>query len=144
MTRGKGEVEVTFSAGEEIVFELQLKNEMNVKEGGGHKSQTGIVVESVGISQGEEERGVAKLSDKYNLTGNEETKVRIKAGVGYKVRVTCSSNQVGQYRVPIIVSFYQETISKKVGEVYRLSFMAIELLLKVSSSAQNLGGLKFE
>ena len=47
-------MEVTTCPGDEIVFELQLKNEMNIKEGEGHEDQIGIVVESVGILREDE------------------------------------------------------------------------------------------
>jgi len=130
VTREQGVVEVTVRPGEVIVFKLQLKNEMSLEESGVQEDQAGIVVETVGTPRGEE---VIKLTDEHNLTGEEDTKIRIRPGKRYKVTVTCSSNQVGQYRVPILVAFYHETNSKRVGEVYRLSHMAMELLLKVQT-----------
>jgi len=129
-TRDQGLVEVYMRPDEVKVFKLQLKNELVAEEGEAVEELSGIVVETVGIPrQGE----VIKLTDEHNLTTDEETKIRIRPGKRYKVTVTCSSSQVGQYRVPVIAAFYHEANSEKEGEVYRLSHIAMELLVKVQT-----------
>ena len=107
-----------------------MKNDISLEESGGREEQTGIVVESMGTPRGEK---VFTLTDEHNLTNEEDTKIRIRPGKRYRVMVSCTSNQVGQYKVPVVVAFYHELKSKRVGEGYRLSYMAMELLLKVQT-----------
>jgi len=130
VSRDEGLVEVRSNPGEVKVFKLQLKNELSLEDSGTNEDLSGIVVETVGISRGEE---VIKLTDEHNLTTEDETKIRIRPGKRYKVTVTCSSRQVGQYRVPVIAAFYHESNSKREGEEYRLSHIAMEFLVKVQT-----------
>ena len=125
-TRERGLVEVYSNPDEVKVFKLQLKNEINPEESGVNEELSRIVVETVGIPRGED---VIKLTDKHNLTTEEdEAYIRMKPGKRYMITVTCSSSQVRQYRVPVIAAFYHESKSKREGEEYRLSHIAMELL----------------
>ena len=129
-TREQGLVEVHSSPDEVKVFKLQLRNEQTQEESGINEDLSRIVVETVGIPRGEE---VIKLTDEHNLTTKDEIKIRIRPGKRYKITVTCSSSQVGQYRVPVIAAFYHESNSTREGEEYRLSHIAMELLVKVQT-----------
>ena len=98
----EGVVEITGRPGQVQQFKIQLKNDIGT-DAGDADSQVGLVVENVAVPREDE---VFRLSDEHNLTSNEDTKIRIRRGKRYKVQVTCSSDQVGHYRVPIIVVFY--------------------------------------
>jgi len=132
----KGLVVITAKPNEPKTFKLKLRNcrEPEGDEDLDPKNKPkGIVLEALALAK--EER-VFTLHDEKGLTG-EGTKLRLKYNLKFKVSVRACSGQIGHYRVPVIIAFYHETHSDKVGQGdnmrYVVSHMAVELLLKVQT-----------
>ena len=125
-----GVVEVLCKPGQEKQFKLVLRNalaSLGPQEDG---EDCGLVVEEVGMLKNEPS---VQLSDEHDLCYNDETKIRLKPGKKYKVHVKYTADDIGQLRVPIMVAFYHESKSPKVGDSHKLSRMALELLIKTQT-----------
>ena len=126
-----GVVEVVCKPEEEKSFKLILRNAL--PEAGHQELQdmSGIIVEDVGPLQ---EKENLTLTDEHSLCQVDDTKIRLKPGKKYKVFVKITGREVGQVKVPIMVTFYHESKSEKLGdEKYRPSNMAMELLIKTQN-----------
>ena len=124
-------VEVVCKPEEEKSFKLILRNAL--PEAGHQELQdmSGIIVEDVGPLQ---EKENLTLTDEHSLCQVDDTKIRLKPGKKYKVFVKITGREVGQVKVPIMVTFYHESKSEKLGdEKYRPSNMAMELLIKTQN-----------
>eukprot|EP00092_Neocalanus_flemingeri_P108624 GFUD01139505.1.p1 GENE.GFUD01139505.1~~GFUD01139505.1.p1 ORF type:complete len:1236 (+),score=447.39 GFUD01139505.1:45-3752(+) len=132
----KGLVVITAKPNEPKTFKLKLRNGREPEgdeDNDPRNKPKGIVLEALGLAK--EER-VFNLHDEKGLTA-EGTKLRLKHNLKFRVTVRACSGQIGHYRVPVIVAFYHEMHSEKVGQGenmrYVVSHMAMELLLKVQT-----------
>jgi len=149
-----GMVEVVTRPGVPVDFKLLLRNvrEAPPEEG---KVTKGVVVVQVAVPScrwGEQEGpdgkarqvqvgagGVIELTDDHGVTGDQDTKIRIKHTKKYRVGVRCLGTEVGEHRVPIVILFYHDVYSKELPraegdeeEVDRvISKMAVEVVVKV-------------
>jgi len=133
----KGLVVIVAKPNEPKTFKIKLRN---VREPEGDEDNDprnkpkGIVLECLGLAK---EEKVFTLHDEKGLTGESGTKLRLKYNLKFRVTVRACSRQIGHYRVPVIVAFYHEMHSQKVGQGdntrFVVSHMAMELLLKVQT-----------
>ena len=76
---------------------------------------------------------MVELSDEHGMTGDravEVTRVRIKFGKRYNVSVRCQSNHVGELKIPVVVNFYYDALSKEDEMGIMESTMVIELVVR--------------
>lgn len=110
-------------------FTLLLQNILVSRD-----TKCGIVVEAIQLLVPDP---VFTLADEQNMTNQSPdeplTKIRLKHGVSYAVKVSCKGQQVGQHKGIIMVSFYHEEQSLRTEDRWRLSHMAVEFLFKVQS-----------
>ena len=88
----------------------------------------GVIVGDIGLLRGEE---VVQLWDEFRLCECEGTKIRLRPHKKYVINGRFTGSGIGQLKVPIMVTFYHETRSEVIGDRYRPSNMAVELLFRV-------------
>ena len=127
-TTEAGLVEVICKPHQMKEFKICLKNNSpntlaELSENGG------LIIEDLGLLRGEE---VVELTDEHNLSQpSQETKIRLKPQKRYKVNGKFTGASIGQIKVPVMVTFYHESRSERVGESYRPARMVVEILFKV-------------
>jgi len=108
---------------------------VNTNEEVDGSSQPGIVIENIGINKG---RDIVKLSDKHNITNASDSsstdKIRLKPTKKYSINLSTQYDQIGQFKVPLLISHYHESESEKINDEYRQSHSAVELLIKVQTN----------
>ena len=116
-------------------FKLKLRNG-RAPEGDEDRDPSnpkGIILDRFGPAK---EDSVFVFEDEKGLLAG--TKLRLKYDKKMKVKVKAMSDQIGHYRVPVLVGFYHETHSDMQRDsdgdmAHVLSHMAVELLLKVQT-----------
>ena len=147
-------VEVVAMPGVPVDFKLLLRNvrEAPPEEG---KVTKGVVVVQVAVpacrweeGEGPDGKvrqvqvgagGVIELTDDHGITGDQDTKIRIKYSKKYRVGVRCLGREVGEHRVPIVILFYHDTYSVELPRTeggedevdWVISKMAVEVVVKV-------------
>ena len=123
-------------------FKLKLRNG-RAPEGDEDRDPSnpkGIILDRFGPAK---EDSVFVFEDEKGLLAG--TKLRLKYDKKMKVKVKAMSDQIGHYRVPVLVGFYHETHSDMQRDsdgdmAHVLSHMAVELLLKVQTVASEKQG----
>ena len=125
----KGKIEVSVERGEERRIRLQLGNRRESSEEDGPR---GIVVKRLAVPKWGE--GVVRLEDEHGVTRQEEVMVRVRQGKRYRFTVWCLSQEVGEHRVPLTISFYHDCYSEVLDSGERkTSQVVLELVVRVHS-----------
>jgi len=124
-----GVVVITSKPREPKTFKIRVKNIRPPEGEEDSNNPKGIVLESFQLAR---EENVFHLHDERGLIDKGQ-KLRLKYTMKYRVSVRACSAQIGHYRVPVIVGFYNESHSTKTENRWNMSYMAVELLLKVQT-----------
>ena len=71
------------------------------------------------------------FDDEFHLCECVGTKIRLRPHKKYVINGKFTGSSIGQLKVPVMVTFYHETRSEVIGDRYRPSNMAVELLFRV-------------
>ena len=125
-----GLVEILCKPQEVKEFKIQLKYSYKDKARTDQElaEEGGVIVGDIGLLRGEE---VVQLWDEFRLAECEGVKIRLRPHKKYVINGRFTGSSIGQLKVPIMVTFYHETRSEVIGDRYRPSNMAVELLFKV-------------
>ena len=116
--------------GQEVTFRLQLFNWRPSEVG---EEWRGVVVARVAVPAWQD---VLAVTDDHGVTSpGEDTRVRIRHGRKYRVTVTCRTRDVGEHRIPVVVSFYHDTHSEVVAgsEDRQLSLLGVEVVVRATT-----------
>ena len=116
--------------GERVSFSLQLFNFRPSEVG---EEWRGVVVARVAAPSWQD---VLVVTDEHGVTREgEETRVRLRHGRRYRVTVTCSTRDVGEHRIPVVISFYHDLHSELAagGEDRQLTLLGVEVVVRATT-----------
>ena len=116
--------------GERVSFSLQLFNFRPSEVG---EEWRGVVVARVAAPDWQD---VLVVTDEHGVTREgEETRVRLRHGRRYRVTVTCSTRDVGEHRIPVVISFYHDLHSELAagGEDRQLTLLGVEVVVRATT-----------